>query len=375
MLFEIMIQYMCILIFQTAIDTKPDTYQKENTFVSFSTLSDLQKHVPAKQIHFSSSQWPADSVRPTTGTGLVTQNHTNYAKDLMNNRQTKSPSSTLKNKTVKRSLSANVKLNIKFLSADGTKQKAELLREQKEPTDRHFRYREVKKIWQESKPSPTPGLAWEERAQLGTVINGVNPKKTVDYDPGSHSRPQQASKSSGSSSARPSMPRPTSVVEMQRWSYITISKPLSPPELQQGSSEVGSLFPAVASHLVKDSPRSGRRRENSPNTLSTRSLVLEARKGRQSSLPVEIHPQGVEIQTQQAEEITSSCPRRDNGTQQGDHFINSSRSSPLPGKPEMESPVHEFSRKQSKKSAIFTAHHHTPIPVISIPTAQTDTSE
>ncbi|XP_073447588.1 uncharacterized protein [Aquarana catesbeiana] len=362
---------------ETAVDTKPDTYQKENMCVFFSTLSDLKKHVPAKQIHFSSSQWPADSVRPTTGTSLVTQNNTNYAKDLMNYRQTKSPSSTLKNKTIKRSLSANAKLNIQFLSADGTKQKAELLREEKEPTDRQFRYREVKKICQESKPCPRPDLAWEERAQLsqlGTVINGVNPKKTVDYDPGSHSRPQQASKSSGSSSARPSVPRPNSVVEMQRWSYITISKPLSPPGHQQGSSEVGSLFPVVASHLVKDSPRSGRRRENSPNTLSTRPLVLEARKVRQSSLPVEIHPQGVEIQTQQAEKTLSSSPRQDNRTQQGDNFIDSPWSSPLLGKPEMKSPVHEFSSKQTKKSGISTAHHTT-IPVISIPTAQIDTSE
>ncbi|XP_077306645.1 uncharacterized protein LOC143926616 isoform X2 [Lithobates pipiens] len=361
---------------ETATDTKPDTYQKD-MFVFFSTLSDFQKHVPAKQIHFSSSQWPADSVRPTTGTSLVTQNKTKYAKDLMNYRQTKSPSSTSKNKTIKRSLSANVKLNIQFLSADGTKQKAELLREEKEPTDRQSRYREVKKIWQESKPCPKPGLAWEERAQLsqlGTVINGVNPKKTVDYDPGSHSRPQQASKSSGSSSARPFMPRPNSLVEMQRWTYITISKPLSPPGDQQGSSEVGSLFPVVASNLVKDSPRSGRRRENSPNTLSLRPLVLEARKVRQSSLPVEIRPRGVEIQTQQAEKTLSSSPRQDNTTQQGENIINSPWSSPLLGKPEMKSPVHEFSSKQTKTSGISTAHHTT-IPIISIPTAQTDTSE
>ncbi|KAM5148130.1 uncharacterized protein ACMZJ9_011807 [Mantella aurantiaca] len=362
---------------QTLMDTKLGTYQREKTFVIVSTLSDLQKHVPAKQIYFSSSQWPANGMRSTMGTPLPSPNNTNYNMDLTHNRKIKSPSSAFKSKPKKRSLSANVKFNIQFLSADGTKHKAGLVREEETSTDRQIPFRELKKTLPESKPRPKLVSAGEETTEtgrVGTIINGVNPKKTADNDPGSHSKPQQAAKPPGSSSGRPPLPRPSSVAEIQRWRYLTISKPLSSPGHHQDSSAVGSLDPVMAPHFVKDTPRSGRGSQDSSETLSARPVILETRRGRQSSIPAEIHPQGMGTRNHQTKEDL----REDNGTVQAGNGSsptkNVSWSLTVLQNLDMESPGRESNREQEKKSPASTVHHVT-IPVISIPTAQTDTSE
>lgn len=322
-------------------------------FVFFSTLSDLHKGVAAKPVHFTSSQRPVDSARSTTTTNLVAQNR-KLAKDQTHSTPVKSSSSK------KRSSSANVKLNIQFLSADGTKQKGDLLREEKALPYTTISSRELKKSLEERKPWPKLIPAWEgkaQRGQVGTVINGMNPMKMADNERGSHRWPQQAFKACGPSGGRPPMGRPSSVAEIQRWRYVAISKPLSPPGHHQRSSQVGSVVP----HLIKDTPRSERRSPSKTfTTLTSRPVIFEARRERQSTIPAE---------------MPNPDPGGDKGTRwENVRSPNVSWSSPILENPKRRSWGHECDEGQAKTSPILTTHHST-IPIISIPTAQTDTCE
>ncbi|XP_068095370.1 uncharacterized protein C1orf141 homolog [Hyperolius riggenbachi] len=357
---------------------KPFPYHHENKFVLLKALPSVQKIATAKRMHFPSSQSPLNRGRCRTGTKPVQQSHTENTDNLINDRTMASSSLAVQNKTHKRSLSAHVKFRMQFLSADGTKQKVEVGKEEEFPTDKLIGVGDLRMAGlQEKKPRPKSVPVREMKAEslhVGPIINGVNPKNLdQETDPGSRSRAMLVSKPYGAISAREPTSRPGSVAETPRWSYITISKPLSPPGNLFSSLQMVSLVSDPPLNLLRDTARpiSSRGRHNSPETLTTRSIILENRQAKQSSVPAEKDTELTEVLAEKPGEGHGEDIEKVAGEMSPDN-AGTSWTFPVYGHPE--GSVTAASEELAQKSPQFTTHHVT-IPVISIPTAQSDLSE
>ncbi|XP_063795207.1 uncharacterized protein C1orf141 homolog isoform X2 [Pseudophryne corroboree] len=350
-------------------DTQPTMYNNyhHNKFVVFNTPSGLHR--------------PAGNKRQQRGTGSMLPNNTDYIRHAI---KTTPPilhtGSLKKNKANNVLLSDNAKVIIHFLSADGTKQKVDFATEGKVPKEEQLKNQgNGKTSLQELQPTLRAALTGDTMdapRHVGLIINGMNPKTAADHEQSTHSSSPPASRSFCPSSPRaPSSQslRLNSGGEIQKWSYISISKPLSLPDSQLSSLQSNNSA-LITGDIMEDKvrPTSGVVHRRCPGPLSTKPLALESRKGRQGSVPAEISSLGADFGGQ----TTMGSTGEETGKGGGEIVValDGIRSpSAVTEPPNTKSPKNGFGEQERKLSP--TSAHLTAIPVISIPTAPIDISE
>ncbi|XP_069838018.1 uncharacterized protein C1orf141 homolog [Dendropsophus ebraccatus] len=340
---------------QNVSETHPVIYNSPIT-----RLSDFQRNLSTRPYYFTSSQRPMG--KPCSPGGPLLQNKMDSLRSSQLGLQ---DIMIKKSKTDKMSLSENTTVILHYLSADGTKQRVEVAKDgnvakQKQgnsPTNRKTFVQDGKSILISQSKERS-----DEEHGVGPVVNGINPMIAMDYVPSSHGRSHQTQRLICPSSARTSsssIQRPNSVKEIHSWSYISISKALSPPDGPPEPLQNKTSSP----DLVKDvaMPTSGM----GPMIFTTKSMILENRNGRPGT-PVDVNPTGTYL----VPERSTEGPQEE-GKMEGDGTVVSTNTTDM-----LEITSHKKeSNEEQVQNKLPTPVHLSTIPVISIPTATTDNAE
>ncbi|XP_040264759.1 uncharacterized protein LOC120979866 [Bufo bufo] len=349
---------------QTVSETHPIFY---NTPIN--NLSDFQRNLMTRPCYFSSSQRPMS--QRFSPMGRLLQNKMDYVTDcgqlglqngiLQKSKANKPPSSD------------NIKVILHYLSTDGTKQRVEMGKDGDTAKNKQVNSPGNRKNFiQEAKSIHVPPTN-EERG-VGPIINGMNPVIAVEHGPSLHGRSRHVSRSFCPSSARTSsssVPRSDSVREMQNWSYISISKPLSPPEGAPELLQKTTLSTTASPDLVKDLSMATFRVK--PVMFTAKSVVLESRKRRPVSSPVGVNPIEARLGGELSIEGSHEVSKMDSGG-----TVESS--SEIGQNPPVTEPVgvssckNESNEEQVQKSLSISVHLSAS-PVISIPTGTIESAE
>lgn len=313
--------------------------------------------------------------KPISPEGPLLQNNMDSATDFLRSKQLRL---LKKSKSTNESSSDNNKVILHYLSADGTKQRVKIAKDGNVAKKKQVNSPGNRKnIVQDGKAihiSPANEKKDEERG-VGPVINGINPLIAMDHELSLHGRSYYASSLLCPNSARTSsspIPRPSSVREIHTRSYITISKPLSPPE---GSSEpLQKRLSATASpDLMKGTmrPMSGAR----PMMFTAKSMILENRNGQPGSSPIEVNSIGKCLACERSTEASQEEDKMEGGgTVESTSVSGQTPTSSATELLEMTSSKNESNEEQVQNNFSSPVHLNT-IPVISIPTATIDSVE
>ncbi|XP_075471987.1 uncharacterized protein LOC142503529 isoform X2 [Ascaphus truei] len=373
---------------QNVSETHPVLYYSGQKHNILNTWPGLQRDFITNKNYLPS--FPNQTGNPwTLRASSALQRNLDYAKSFLNNKQTAShKAAPTRNKKTTRLLSANEKIiNIYFLSADGTKQMVELTKDSTAPTQRNLDPERPGKIpTQEGKPeSKSISISQMKQGDVGPVITGVNPRNEINEETSLYtSNPFSASKSLYLSGTRAKtysqVQRPNSVGEMRKWNYILISKPLTPLGCHLSSSPRNSADPVT--EVSKDTGRPAVH-FNMTGPLTTRPVLCESQEGRRCAfMPAEANSQQTDLGAQNITEtqLHGKEIRQENECCEGEH-LSSVRETPHM------SPIAKDSQEGPKSPSIVTGEevaiqllssvptYSKVLPVISIPTAQTDVSE
>ncbi|XP_056388780.1 uncharacterized protein LOC130283387 [Hyla sarda] len=351
---------------QNVSETHPIIYHNH-----IASLSDFQRSLSTRPYYFLSSQRPmGKSCSP--GGPLLQDNKDST--DPLKNRQLGLQAAMIKKKKAnKKSSSDNMKVILHYLSADGTKQRVEMAKDGNVAKQKQVNSSANKKTFlQDGKTIQTSqSKEKDEEHGVGPVINGLNPMTAMVPVPSLHARSHQTQRLFCPSSARTSsssIPRPNSVQETNNWSYISISKPLSPPEGPTEPLQNKTSSPDLVKAMVMSTP------EMRPTTFTTKSIILENRTGRPGSSSVELNPMGTHLASERSIEGYQEETKMEGGgfvesTVEKDHIR-----SPSTEMVEIINQEKESHEEQIQNTFPFPVQHNT-IPVINIPTATTDSAE
>ncbi|XP_075688210.1 uncharacterized protein LOC142657045 isoform X2 [Rhinoderma darwinii] len=361
--------------FQNVSETHPIIYNNH-----INNLSDFQRKLITRPIYFLSSKRPMSNPFPPPGAGPVLPNKMDYTKDFLRNRQLGLHNAMLKkSKTKQRSSSDNMKIILHYLSADGSKQRVEMAKEGNVAKQKLVKNpANGKNMGQDGKSIhiSSPTYEKDEEYGVGPVINGMNPMKVTDDDPSLHGRSHHVSRLYCPNSARSSsspIPRPNSVREIHNWSYITISKPLSPLEGPLEPLQKKKLSSTVSPELEKDMvmPTSGMR----SMMFTTKSVILENRNEKPGSFPIEVNPLGTYLGWERSTEGSQEESKMEGGaTVKSTYERGQPRTTPELEFSEMTGSENDSNEEKVQKWFSIPVHPNTS-PVINIPTAPTDSSE
>ncbi|XP_069594329.1 uncharacterized protein C1orf141 homolog [Ranitomeya imitator] len=299
------------------------------------------------------------------------------ASPLLRNRQLGLQGAMLKKSNLnKASSSDNTKVILYYLSADGTQKRVKMAKDgnvtkQKQvnsPETRKNRAQDQKSIH----ISPTIEKQDEELG-VGPVINGMNPMTVVDCGPSLHARSQHESRLFCPSSTRTfssQISKPSSVREIHNWSYVSISKPLSPPEIPAEPLQKKTFGGNESPDMVKDEvmPTSGM-------MFFTKSVILEDRNGKPGSSSDEINPGGTYLgRVRSSEGTTEESKMEGNGTAELNGEIGQSHRHSATELQEITDSENESNEEQDRKSSAICVRLNS-TPVISIPTATVDSAD
>ncbi|XP_053326322.1 uncharacterized protein LOC128500975 [Spea bombifrons] len=199
---------------------------------------------------------PGDLWAPV-GVKHFEQSSLNPVPSMLKNRQRTPPKASAEKKKKPSVLfSTNAKVNIHFLFADGTTQKPEH-KDGKAGAARNLR---SKYSTQEVQSSARSVITQEgvHAGDIGPLIIGVNPRKHSDGGPSPCPARPPPSRSTYPTASKPGSRRPLGVGEAAKWSFVSISKPLTPPVPTPNTPSHGAA--AASSPAVnKDRPASSRK--------------------------------------------------------------------------------------------------------------------
>ncbi|OCT84813.1 uncharacterized protein LOC108714213 [Xenopus laevis] len=361
---------------QNASETHPVIYNISHGSTYLSKWTYLHKDFQKDRSYLSSCPNKEDNcdlkeVHP------VLRNNLDYTRKLLENKQNVLQSTILKKKEL--SL-ADIKQNIKFLTADGSTH-FEVANDKPEFLHGGLKiegYAEGSIVAMRPTSKTITKIDMKENPnEVGPVINGVNPSKRADKEPSSNVRAQPASKPLTASGSKPTSfsLRPKSVGEMHKWSYIAIAKPLTPPQCHPNSSP-NNNFQCVAfsetTHKYTDRPDSGQKMEHaiSLKPLTARSVKFESKKVRPFSVPSETYLRQPELGMKRSAEMhcvlqeikkDNQCPESLPLTCAEDVAITNGAE-----------PSGETTLGDTEKVSTSSTAYPIAFPIISIPTAQTD---
>ncbi|KAM3915028.1 uncharacterized protein C1orf141 homolog [Leptodactylus fuscus] len=340
---------------QNVSETHPIIYNHPIT-----NLSEFRRNLTTRSYYFSASQKPMGKPFSPTQAGPHPQNKMSHVAGY---RQL----GLQKSKTNKVSSSDNIKVILHYLSADGATQRVEMAKDGKQ---KQVSPGNKKNVVDDSKTihiSPTTEKKDEERG-VGPVLNGMNPIIAVGHGPPLHGRSHQVSRLFCPNSTRSSSsaaPRPKSVKEMHSWSYISISKPLSPPEGPpeplQKKKPSAPASPDLVEDTVMPTPRM---------MFTTKSMILENRNVKSGS---QVNP------TYLGCERSTDGPQEENKMEGGEtveSMSNSGQTCVPPGVELLETTRSENGSNDEQVQKPFPVPERlNTTPVISIPTASIDSVE
>ncbi|CAN2391589.1 hypothetical protein PRIEUP_LOCUS1629 [Pristimantis euphronides] len=352
---------------QNVSETHPIIYNHH-----INNLVDFQRNLITRPCYFSSSQRPMS--KPFSPVGPRLKNKMNCATDFLRSRRLGLEDTMLKkSKTNQMSSFDNINVILHYLSVDGAKQRVEMAKDgniskQKPVNNPENRRTSV----QDGKPIPiSPNSEKDEECSVELAVNGINPKIGMDHAPSHHERSHHASRFFGPNSTRTSsspIPKPNSVRETHNWSYISISKPLSPPEdppepLQKKLSATTS--PDLVKDMVASTPKM---------MLNMKSGILENRNGKSGS-SVELNPIGTYLGCERSTEgFQGKTKMEGDGSVESANDIGQTHSPPKSELLEMISFKKESTEEHFQKYFTIPAQRST-TPVINIPTATVDSAE
>ncbi|CAH2310976.1 Hypothetical predicted protein [Pelobates cultripes] len=296
--------------------------------------------------------------------------------------------SSKRNKKVDTMLMVDTKVNIHFLSADGTTQVAEVTKDGKMSMPKKSNFRNPSVVTSEELQSSSKSTSTHEMKQetdeVGPIINGVNPRKGAVEELSLYTRPAPSSRSICSnrskSSTRSKIQRPISEGEVGKWSYISITKTLTPGGCPLSSSprykSSPVTSPKIAGGLEKNIPNG----LNSTVPLTTKSVLFKNRRERLISILPEIISQHKHPSVQRTKETKQFHNKVKTGQEQfiSTEFANVQDAPTLSvvvtPSSDAKIPLNAFSKKESEVISI-TSVYPDAFPVINIPTAHTDATE
>ncbi|KAM4021822.1 uncharacterized protein C1orf141 homolog [Anomaloglossus baeobatrachus] len=352
---------------QKTINARPQNLSETHPIIynnHIYNLSDIQRNLIKRSSYVTSSQRQMGKTFSPTG-----------ASPLLRNRHLGLPGGMPKtSKTNKVSSSDNAKVILYYLSGDGTKQRVKMAKDGNVTKQKQINSPETRKNFvQQSKSiyiSPTIEPKDEERG-VGPVINGMNPITDVDCGLSLHARSHHVSRLICPSSARTSnsqISRPSSVREMNNWSYISITKPLSPPEVpgEPLQKTLGSTSPETVKDVVLPTSRM---------MFITKSMILENRNGKSGFSSDEINPVGTYLGRARSTEGTTEENKMEG---EGNRELNGETGqihSPLASElPEITISDTDSNEEQEQKYCVIPVHLNA-TPIISIPTAPIDSGD
>ncbi|XP_073498766.1 uncharacterized protein C1orf141 homolog [Phyllobates terribilis] len=298
------------------------------------------------------------------------------ASPLLRNRQFGLQSAMLKkSKSSKVSSSDNTKVILYYLSADGTQQRVKMAKDGNVTKQKQVNSSETRKNFVQDRKSihisPTIEQKDKERG-VGPVINGMNPMASVDCGPSLHASSHHVPRLFYPSSTRTSssqISRPSSVREIHNWSYVSISKPLSPPVILEEPLQKktgGNASPDMVKDEVMPTSRV---------MFITKSVILENRNGKPGCSSDEIHSGGTYLEcVRSSEGTTEETKMEGGGTREIKGEIGQIHPPPSIELLEITNSEKESSEEQVQKSPAIPVHLNT-TPIISIPTATVDSAD